>query len=234
MNTAAQVEKILKKLGSKKKAKTSAWYFKTEKGQYGYGDVFAGVTMPEQRRVARAYKDLTLKEIEKLLKNKIHECRMTGLLVLVEQYKRGDEKLRRKIAKFYLAHTKYINNWDLVDLSAPNIIGDYLLKRDRSVLYTLAKSENIWERRIALLAAFMFIRFGETKDAFALAEMLLADSHDLIHKATGWMLREIGKRVSRNELVQFINQHVSQMPRTTLRYAIEHFPPNARRKFLEL
>ena len=205
---------------------------KTGKGQYGYGDVFVGVTVPEQRKVAKDYKDLELKEIEKLLKNKIHECRFTALLILVEQYKNADEKTKEKIARFYLAHTKYINNWDLVDLSAPTIVGDYLLKRDRKILYKLAKSKNIWERRIAVLATFAFIKNKETEDSFALAEILLTDKHDLMHKAVGWMLREIGKHCSRGELITFLNTHKSKMPRTALRYAIEHFSPLERKKFL--
>jgi len=240
MLTAAQIEKALKKLGSPEKARNLAWFFKTEKKEdYGYGDIFIGVTVPEQRKIAKEFKDLPLEEVEKLLKNKIHECRLTALLILVEQYKHGNEKTKIKITRFYLKHTKYINNWDLVDLSAPNIVGDYLLKRDRRVLYKLAKSKNIWDRRIAILATFAFIRKGETEDAFALAKMLLSDNHDLIHKAVGWMLREAGKprrgpfgAQSRPALVKFINQHKSKMPRTMLRYAIEHFSPAERKKFL--
>jgi 3-methyladenine DNA glycosylase AlkD len=232
MQTALEIEKKLKKLGNAKKAKACAWYFKTGKGQYGFGDVFVGVTVPEQRKIAKEYKNLPLKEIEKLLKNKIHECRLTALLILVEQYRNADEKKRAKIVTFYLARTTYINNWDLVDQSAPNIIGDYLLKKDRKILYKLAKSKNIWERRIAVLATFAFIKNKETKDVFALAETLLADEHDLMHKAVGWMLREAGKRVSRPDLEKFINMHKSKMPRTTLRYAIEKFSPAERKKFL--
>ncbi len=232
MQTATDIEKKLKKLGSAKKAKACAWYFKTGKGQYGYGDVFVGVTVPEQRKVAKEYKVLQLKEIEKLLKNKIHECRFTALLILVEQYKNADEKTKERLTKFYLAHTKYINNWDLVDQSAPYILGDYLLKRDRKILYKLAKSKNLWERRIAIVATFAFIKNGEAEDTLALAEILLADDHDLIHKAVGWMLREVGKRCSISKLSNFINKHKAQMPRTTLRYAIEHFSPEDRRIFL--
>jgi len=232
MLTATQIEKTLKKLGSAEKAKASAWYFKTGEGQYGHGDIFAGVTVPEQRKVAKEYKEISLEEIGKLLKNKIHECRLTALLVLVEQYKHSDEKTKAKIARFYLTHTKYINNWDLVDLSAPNILGDYLLRGNRQILYKLAKSKNIWERRIAILATFAFIKNGETADSFAIAEMLLSDKHDLIHKAVGWMLREIGKHYSRPALVNFLNIHKACMPRTTLRYAIEHFSPAERKKFL--
>lgn len=232
MLTAAQIEKTLKKLGSAEKSRNSEWFFKTGKGQYGYGDVFVGVTVPEQRKVAKEFKGISLAEVGKLLANKIHECRLTALLILIEQYTKGDEKIQVKIAKFYLAHTKHINNWDLVDLSSPRVLGDYLLKRDRKILYKLAKSKNMWERRIAILATFTFIYNGDSTDALKLAEMLLSDEHDLMHKAVGWMLREVGKRCSRTELVTFLNAHISHMPRTTLRYAIEHFPPAERKKFL--
>jgi len=232
MPTAAQVEKKLKKLGSAERARNLSWFFKTGKGQYGYGDVFVGVTVPEQRKVAKEFKEISLIEVGKLLVNKIHECRLTALLILVEQYKSGDEKTKTKIAKFYLAHTKYINNWDLVDLSAPRILGDYLLKRNRKILYKLAKSKNMWERRIAILATFTFIYNGESADALKLAKMLLGDTHDLMRKAVGWMLREVGKRCSRPTLVKFIDKNISHMPRTTLRYAIEHFSPAERKKFL--
>jgi len=230
--TAEKVEQELKKLGSKKKAETSAWFFKTGVGQYGHGDVFLGVTVPEQRKVSKEYRDLPLLEISKLLANKYHECRLTALLILVHQYKMGNEPTKEKIAKFYLKHTKYINNWDLVDLSASYILGEYLFDKDRAVLYKLVKSKNIWERRIAIITTHMFIRKGEYKDTFALAEILLTDTHDLIHKAVGWMLREVGKRVSRPALVSFLEMHTPHMPRTTLRYAIEHFSELERKKFL--
>jgi 3-methyladenine DNA glycosylase AlkD len=194
--------------------------------------------VPEQRKLAKEYKNLELKDIEKLLKNKIHECRLTALLILVEQYKNGGlpaqagEKEKIKIAKFYLANTKYINNWDLVDLSAQNIVGDYLLNKNRKILYKLAKSKSMWERRIAVLTTFTFIKNGETRDSFALAKILLSDEHDLMHKAVGWMLREVGKHCSKQEFVKFLNTHKSKMPRTTLRYAIEHFSPQERKRFL--
>lgn len=232
MSTSGQVAAALKKLETSEKAASSAWFFKTGRGQYGYGDVFIGVTVPEQRRVAKAFRELPFTEVVKLLKSKIHEHRLTALLILVEQYKRGDEKTRAKIVKRYLAHTKRVNNWDLVDTSAPHIVGHYLLDKNRRVLYKLAKSKNLWERRIAIVATLAFIRHGESADTFAIAELLLADPHDLIRKATGWMLREVGKRVSRPALVKFIKVHKANMPRTTLRYATEHFPPEIRKAFL--
>lgn len=232
MPTAREVVAALGKLGTEEKAASSTWFFKTGKGQYGHGDVFIGVTVPEQRKVARAFRELSLAEATKLLKSKIHEHRLTALLILVEQYKNGDETARAKIAKLYFTHTKHINNWDLVDASAPYIIGQYLLDKNRRALYKLAKSKNLWERRIAIVATFAFIRHGESADTFAIAELLLSDTHDLIHKATGWMLREVGKHVSRPALMEFINLHKADMPRTTLRYAIEHFPPETRKAFL--
>ncbi len=232
MSTAVAIEKALKKHGTKTKARSSSWFFKTGKGQYGYGDVFIGVTVPEQRKVAKHFKDLPLPEIKKLLLSKYHECRLTALIILVAQFNAGDEKTREKIAKFYLVNAKRVNNWDLVDSSAPYILGQYLLHKDRSVLYKLVKSKNLWERRIAILATFWFIREGDFKDALAIGETLLSDTEDLMHKATGWMLREVGKR-SRPTLVRFLNAHKATMPRTALRYAIEHFPKNERGVILE-
>lgn len=232
MLTAREVARALGELGTEEKAASSAWFFKTGKGQYGHGDVFVGVTVPAQRRVARTFRELPLAEAVKLLKSNVHEHRLTALLILVEQYTRGDERARAKLVKLYLAHTKRVNNWDLVDASAPHIIGHYLLDKNRRVLYKLAKSKNLWERRIAIVATLAFIGNGESADTFAIAELLLSDSHALIHKATGWMLREVGKRVSRPALAEFINLHKAAMPRTTLRYAIEHFPPRARKAFL--
>lgn len=232
MSTARIVERELRLLGTKEKAKTFAWFFKTGKGQYGYGDVFVGVTVPEERMVAKKNCDLPLDEIEKLLLSRVHECRLTALLILVEQYARAGERARAGLVKFYLAHTKRINNWDLVDLSAPQILGDYLLTRDRNVLYKLVGSKSLWERRIAIVATFAFIRSGESPDTFALAKRLFSDSHDLIHKAVGWMLREVGKRVSREELTRFLKEYKTQMPRTTLRYAVEHYSSREREAFL--
>lgn len=226
------VEQELKKLGSKKKAAASAWFFKTGKGQYGYGDVFIGVTVPEQRKIAKQFKNFPLPEIKKLLLSKYHECRLTALIILVAQFQAGDKAMQERIAKFYLANTKRVNNWDLVDSSAPYILGAYLLDKDRSILYKLVKSKNLWERRIAILAAGAFIRHNDFKDGFALSELLLSDTHDLMHKATGWMLREVGKR-SRPALVRFLNTYKAQMPRTALRYAIEHFPKEGRKAILE-
>jgi 3-methyladenine DNA glycosylase AlkD len=208
-----------------------AW-FKTGKGEYAEGDRFMGVRVPAQRAIAGKYRDLELNEIEKLLESPIHEHRFTGLLILVARYEAGDESTRRRIFNFYLDHTRCVNNWDLVDVSAPSIVGEHLLFRPRRILYRLAKSSGLWERRIAMVATAAFIDRGDLKDTFAIAARLLADTHDLIHKATGWMLRESGKQ-SRPQLMRFLEENYSQIPRTTLRYAVEHLPEAQRKKALK-
>jgi 3-methyladenine DNA glycosylase AlkD len=208
-----------------------AW-FKTGKGEYAEGDRFMGVRVPAQRAIAGKYRDLELNQIEKLLESPIHEHRFTGLLILVARYEAGDESTRRRIFNFYLDHTRCVNNWDLVDVSAPSIVGEHLLFRPRRILYRLAKSSGLWERRIAMVATAAFIDRGDLKDTFAIAARLLADTHDLIHKATGWMLREAGKQ-SRPQLMRFLKENYSQIPRTTLRYAVEHLPEAQRKKALK-
>jgi len=233
MVNAFNVIKNLKVLGTPAKAKASSWFFKTGKGQYGCGDIFFGVTVPEQRRVAKKYKNLPLTEISKLLQSEIHECRQTALLILVGQYKKADEKKRDIIAKFYLSHSKRVNNWDLVDLSAHSILGQYLLKRDRKILYKFARSKNLWQRRIAIISTFPLIREGGYDDTLKIAEILLKDSHDLIHKAVGWALREVGNRSPHMEEV-FLKKYAPIMPRVTLRYAIEKFPEKKRKKYLSI
>jgi 3-methyladenine DNA glycosylase AlkD len=207
-----------------------AW-FKTGKGEYGEGDKFIGVRVPTQRAIAEKYHHLGLDQIEKLLGSRIHEHRFTGLLILVAQYEAGDESTKRRVFCFYLDHTRCVNNWDLVDASAPPIVGEHLVFRPRRILYRLAKSSGLWERRIAMVATAAFIDRGDLKDAFAIAARLLVDRHDLIHKATGWMLREAGKH-SRSQLLRFLKRHYSQIPRTTLRYAVEHLPEAQRKKAL--
>ncbi|OGZ06100.1 MAG: DNA alkylation repair protein [Candidatus Lloydbacteria bacterium RIFCSPHIGHO2_01_FULL_49_22] len=231
MQTALHIERALKKVGTAKRAASSARFFKTGKGEYGQGDIFVGVTVPEQRKLAKEYATLPQGEIAKLLKRRIHECRLTALILLIGQYKSGDEAARTKIARFYLARTKYVNSWDLVDVSAGAILGTHLLTRDRRILYRLARSKNIWERRIAIIATLAFIKAGDVHDTLLLAELLLADTHDLMHKAVGWMLREVGKQ-ARPALVCFLKINAAHMPRTALRYAIEHFGEAERKKFL--
>ncbi|HWC18462.1 MAG TPA: DNA alkylation repair protein [Terriglobales bacterium] len=215
-----------------KRARNLAWFFKTGAGQYGEGDQFCGITVPAQRKIARRYEHLRLPDIKKLLQSPVHEHRFTALEILVLQYERGDEAVKNDIFAFYLANTRRINNWDLVDTSAPYIIGAHLLSRPRRILYRLAKSSNLWERRIAMVSTMAFSAKGELRDTFAIAELLLEDKHDLIHKAVGWMLREAGKR-SQTALLEFLKRNYLNMPRTALRYAIERLPEPQRKRALK-
>ncbi|MCK5473796.1 MAG: DNA alkylation repair protein [Candidatus Aenigmarchaeota archaeon] len=224
-----RLKQDLQKLANPKKAKILAKFFKTGKGEYGEGDIFLGIKVPEQRKIAKKYPDLALGDIKALLESKIHEYRLTSLFILIEKYKKADAKDKKIIVDFYLKNTGNINNWDLVDSSAPYILGDYLLEKNRLILYGLAKSDNLWEKRIAILSTFAFIRNNDFDDAFNISEILLYDSHALIHKAVGWMLREIGNRNHKKE-EEFLNKHYKEMPRTALRYAIEKFD-NKKRKF---
>ena len=225
------VEGELKNLANPEKARVLSGFFKTGKGDYGEGDLFLGITVPEQRKIAKKYSALPLKDIRKLLSSKIHEYRLVALLMLIRQYEKADERGEKEIFDFYLVNTRYINNWDLVDLSAPNIIGNYLLDKDRAILYKLAKSDNLWEKRIAIMATFTFIRNNQFEDTFRIAEILLYDRHDLIHKAVGWMLRETGKRNQDREET-FLKKYCGEMPRTMLRYAVEKFDEQKRRFYL--
>jgi len=214
---------------NKQQAKTSQWFFKTGKGEYGEGDVFAGIKMPVQRKIAKDFKNLKYNDIKKLMSSKIHEERMIGLLILQGKYEQGDEK--EKIFNFYIRNRKGINNWDLVDISAPKIVGAHLLDRDKKLLYEFASSKNLWERRIAILSTFTFIRAGKFETTFKISDISLNDDHDLIHKAVGWMLREIGKKDLYAE-EKFLKSRYKKMPRTMLRYAIEKFSEVKRKKYL--
>ena len=227
-----RLKKELLKAKDNKKAKFLAGFFKTGKGQYAEGDLFLGLTVPRQREIAKKYPDLSLSQIQQLLNSKYHEFRLCALLILISKYNKSDEKTKAKIVTFYLKNTKRINNWDLVDLSAEYILGSYLLERDKSVLYKLAKSQNLWERRIAIIATFFFIRKNRFTDTLKIAQILLGDKHDFIHKAVGWMLREVGKR---NEvlLIKFLDKFKGKMPRTALRYAIERFNQQKRLSYLK-
>lgn len=218
-----KVQILFRKLSSKKKAIVLARFFKTGPGEYGAGDFFLGITVPKLRKFAKQYVNfLGLKTAVALLKSKFHEERLLALIILVLKYEKSLRD-REKIFHLYLKHTDYINNWDLVDLSAPNIVGSYLENdKKRKVLYRLAKSKSIWERRIAVLSTFYFIRRKRYQDTLKIAKLLLHDKHDLIHKAVGWMLREVGKRNLLAE-EQFLNKYYQKMPRTMLRYAIERF-----------
>ncbi|MBI4847746.1 MAG: DNA alkylation repair protein [Nitrospirae bacterium] len=227
-----QLRTDLRKLANPEKAKILSRFFKTGKGQYGEGDVFLGIKVPEQRRIAKKYPDLPLSEIEKLLHSKIHEERLVALLILIIQYGKAGDEGKKAIYDFYLNNTQRINNWDLVDLSAPNISGDYLIDKDRRILYKLANSESLWERRIAVMSTFAFIRKNDFEATLRIAEVLLIDRHDLIQKAVGWMLREVGKR-DQNIEEAFLKKHYKAMPRTMLRYAIERFEEGKRRAYLK-
>lgn len=220
--------KELESLADSKQAELLQRFFKTGKGQYGEGDVFLGIKVPIQRGVAKRYENLSLKEIQELLNSKIHEHRMVGLFILLDKYKSED---KRKIFEFYLKNSKRINNWDLVDLSAPNIPGNFLLDKDKTILYKLAKSNNLWEKRIAIISTFAFIRNNEFRHTFRISEILLNDEHDLIHKAVGWALREVGKK-DVVKLENFLKKHYKKMPRTMLRYSIERFEEGKRKRYL--
>lgn len=240
------LKKDVKKVSNPKKAEFVARYFKTGKGEYGEGDVFVGVTVPDCRTIAQKYRDLQISELELLLHSKIHEERLIALMILVIQFESCLEIDKERIFKFYLKNTKYVNNWDLVDSSADHIVGGYLmsLRAQRGnlkpkeiasssstprndVLFKLARSKNIWERRIAIIATYTFIKQNQFDETLKISEMLLTDTHDLIHKAVGWMLREIGKK-DKKVLEHFLRIHKGKIPRTTLRYAIERFPQDVR------
>ncbi len=224
--------KELKGLSDPKKADDYKWFFKTGPGEYGYGDKFLGIRVPVLKKVAKRFKHLSFSGIEKLLKSDIHEHRFVALKILIFKYEDSGESGKDGVVAFYLKNTKRINNWDLVDTSAPYILGDYLLSKDKGVLYRLAISEILWERRIAIISTLAFIKKDNYKDTLKIAEILLQDEHDLIHKAVGWMLREVGKRSPESE-VGFLDRYHSVMPRTMLRYAIERFPEKQRQKYLK-
>lgn len=233
LQTAKSVQQSLKRFADPVRATLSQRYFKTGPGQYAEGDRFIGVTVPLQRSIVQKFRHISLPEIKKLLVSKIHEERLTALLLLVYQYENGTPETRKAIYKIYLGHTEHINNWDLVDSSAPYIVGPWLDSQTdgRPALEKLAASKLIWERRIAVLATFYYIKAGQFDLSLRLAEQLMQDPHDLIHKAVGWMLREIGKR-DISVLRQFLNANYHRMPRTMLRYAIERFDATERQRYL--
>jgi 3-methyladenine DNA glycosylase AlkD len=227
----AEIKRELKKLADPIRAKASLRYFKTGKGEYGEGDKFLGISCPNMRKIAKQFNDSPISEIQEMLTSPYHEFRQVALFILVNKFQKVDKTKQKEIYNFYLSQTDRINNWDLVDLSAHKIVGAYLFERDKNILYKLAKSKNIWDRRIAIVATFYFISKGRLDDTFKIAERLLKDDHDLIHKAVGWALREAGKR-DRARLVKFLNENRLKMSRTTLRYAIEKFSPAERKKCL--
>ena len=231
MSEVQKLKTELKKLSSPKTRTVVENFFKTGLGEYAEGDIFLGITVPEMRKVAKNYYTLTFQDLESLFLSKIHEHRFIALVILCETYKKGDEKKKREIYYFYLRNTENINNWDLVDISAHAIVGAYLGDKDRKILYKLARSKNFWERRIAIVSTFAFIRNNDFFDTLTISELLLSDQEDLIHKACGWMLREVGKR-DEKVLKKFLAKFKDQMPRTTLRYAIEKFSKTERKKYL--
>lgn len=228
-----RLKKNLRKYASKEKAKLLERFFKTGPGEYAQGDKFIGVQVSCIRSVVKEFKDVfSLNEAEQLLKSSIHEERLAALLILISKFKESDQRVQDKIHRLYLKNTRCINNWDLVDLSAKHITGAYLLNRDKKILYDLARSRNLWKRRIAVLSCFHYIGLDKFDDCLKIARVLINDEHDLIHKAVGWMLREIGKRDLKTEEV-FLKKHYKSMPRTMLRYAIERFEENKRLKYLK-
>lgn len=222
----------MRRYADKRQAKALQRFFKTGPGEYAEGDIFIGVKVPDVRKVARQYRDIGYNTICSLLKSGVHEERLLALLILISRYRREDQAGREKIYRLYLSHTKYINNWDLVDVTAKHIVGAFLMDKDKGPVFALARSGSLWERRIAVLAAFHFIGRGRCDDALKIAAILLSDRHDLIHKAVGWMLREVGKRdITLEE--EFLARHIKDMPRTMLRYAIERFPEPKRKAYLK-
>ena len=230
---SSQVQADLEKASDPDQAKKLQGFFKTGSGEYGEGDIFLGVRVPEQRRIAKKHRDISLEDTIELLQSSIHEHRLTSLFILVDKFSKGDEETREKIVELYLANTRFVNNWDLVDSSAHKILGEWLLDKPRDILYQLAESEMLWERRISMISTFPFIRKGDLVDAVALPKKLLHDEHDLIHKASGWMLREVGKK-DITLLYSFLDEYSVEMPRTMLRYSIEKLPEEQRKHYLKL
>lgn len=228
---AAAIQRRIRKLGNPTDAGILQWFFKTGTGEYGEGDVFVGVRVPVLRKLAKEFETVDETTLNALLASAVHEDRLLALMILVRQFEAGLEADRTRLYHFYLGHMDRINNWDLVDVSAPQVVGRYLMTRSRRPLYRLAASHSLWERRISVLATFAFIRSGDFGDTLAIADRLLRDPEDLIHKAVGWMLREIGKR-DRGVLESFLESRCGRMPRTMLRYAIEKFPESRRQAYL--
>jgi 3-methyladenine DNA glycosylase AlkD len=230
---AGEIQQRLRGLAKARAAAFLQSFFKTGPGEYGEGDRFRGIRVPVLRKLAKEYQGLTLTECQKLLRSSYHEDRLLALLILVRAYEKDDDAVKRKVYHLYLKNVRFINNWDLVDSSAPQIVGAFLWDKDRAALYRLARSSNLWQRRMAIMATFDFIKRGDFSDTLKIAEMLLQDREDLIHKAVGWMLREVGKRDCPAE-ERFLNKHCNRMPRVMLRYAIEKFPEPKRRQYLTI
>lgn len=237
MITADNLQAELDRLGDPTDAQFLQGFFKTGAGQYGEGDIFLGVRVPVTRKLAAKYRDMPLTEVEKLLESPIHEHRLAAVIIMTEQAirarKQKDEATRQALYDLYLKRTDRINNWDIVDLSCRDVVGGYLIDKSRKPLYKLAKSKDVWERRIAMISTWQFIRNYDLDDTFKIATILLGDTHDLIHKAVGWMLREAGKR-DPDALMKFLDQYATQMPRTALRYSLERLDPEHKRYYMNL
>lgn len=233
--TADFILSELRSVGSAEKAVHLSRFFKTAPGQYGEGDLFLGVVVPQTRSIAKENKTASLEELQKLLDSPWHEARLCALLILVLRYKdrKTTQEERGNIYRFYLKNTRRCNNWDLVDLSCRDIVGEYLVDKDRFPLYRLAESENLWEQRIAVVSTWAFIRRSDFTDILTLAEYFITHKHDLMHKAVGWMLREVGKK-DKDTLTDFLERFATRLPRTSLRYAIEHYPEDQRQYFLKM
>lgn len=234
MHAHREVKQALQRLTDPVRAKNLQRFFKTAPGQYGAGDRFFGLTVPMTRQLVKEFATLPLKEIDALLASAWHEERLLGLLILVRQFQKGDHDDRKKIVGFYLAHTDRINNWDLVDATAPYILGQWLLTHPKAVLTRLAKSSSLWERRIAMVTTFAFIRAGDPSETFRLTKLLWNDREDLMHKAIGWMLREVGKHSGIGILDAFLKEYAAKLPRTALRYAIERHSLEERKNYLAI
>ena len=232
MQTAQEIELLLQAAANKTKAEVLQRFFKTGPGQYGEGDVFLGIPVPHLRKITKPFTAISLKELATLLKSPVHECRLASLLILAEQCKKADDSRHREIVEFYCARAHRVNNWDLVDLSAPKILGPWFLSRDKRPLYDFAESDNLWKQRIAIVTTHYFIKNGAFEDTFAIADMLMQHPHDLIHKAVGWMIREVGKKDPAAEK-KYLKGRYKKMPRTMLRYAIEKFDPELRQQYMQ-
>lgn len=232
MDNAETIISELTALGNEEKRRVLSGFFKTGKGQYGEGDKFIGIPVPLTRGVAKRHKAAGEGTLDALLASRWHEARLCALLIMVEKMKKADEAQARRLVDFYLAHTSRINNWDLVDLSASYIVGEYLTDKPRDLLYQLAESDLLWDNRIAMVSTYAFIKRGDLDDTFRLALRLIGHPHELMHKAVGWMLREAGKR-DFDRLRTFVDNHYGEMPRTMLRYAIEKFPESERKEILK-
>lgn len=224
--------KDLQEVAKEEKISKFQSFFKTGKGEYGEGDIFIGISVPENRKVAKKHKGATFEQIQELLDSKVHEHRLCGLLIMVDQYQKGSEDKRRKIFEFYIKNISKVNNWDLVDSSADKIIGAHIFQKDKKLIYELVQSKNLWERRIAIISTFYFIKKRQFQDTLKIAEILLNDEEDLIHKAVGWMLREMGKKGGMEKLIEFLDKNSQKMPRTMLRYSIEKLDEKQRKKYM--